>query len=272
MAEAGMIRDSATLKAALAEQPPMLARALAVRAAMRTLPLMEPWLEWDEEAAMPMVLPTFRPLASAWLAAVAGARHGGELAAAGAAADSGLLATAVEAAVKHATKAVSRATSVVAHTDSRQSFAYARLTFAAAVRAAYALQPRADAPAAVRALAHIGQSIDHWRVIAEDLGVALRAGETADVAAFLLTTPLWPGKTPDWAGHYWASMRERLLTRPVEQWRVWTDWYEARLAPHEAGEVDLEAERRRVLLAEPLWQAGPAHANPEIARRLADGA
>jgi hypothetical protein len=257
------IRDVAGLQAALAERPPALAQALLARAALRTLPLMETWLEWDEDAAMPMVLPTFRPLAGAWLAAVEAARRG-SLRDLARDPESGLVTTAVEAAVRQATKAVSRATSVVAHTDSRQSFAYARLTFAAAVRAAYALSVPSDLPAAIRGLAHIGQSIDHWQVITADLSPALAALEAGRLEAFLTETPLWPEDTPDWFGHYWQRLRERLLTRPLERWQVWTDWYDARIDPASGRPFSAACERARILVPDAVWQAGPVHANPAI--------
>ena len=263
MGETNEIRDAAALQAALMERPPALAQALLVRAALRTVPLMETWLEWDEDAAMPMVLPTFRPLASAWVAAVEQARAG-SLQDMAQDAESGLVTTAVEAAVKQATKAVSRATSVVAHTDSQQSFAYARLCFAAAVRAAYALTVPNDLPAAIRGLAHIAQSIDHWSVIEADLPLALARLEAGDLVSFLTATPLWPEAAPDWFDHYWKSLKERLTTRPLERWQVWTDWYEARIDPSGADPYDAAVERARILVADHMWQAGPVHANPAI--------
>ncbi len=261
---------AASLQDSLAELPPALAQGMAARAALRTLPLLDVWLAYDEAAAMPTVLPTLRPLATAWTAALEAASATGP---AGiiASADLGLLSAAIDAAVKQATRAVSLATSVVAHTEANEAFAYARMAFSAAVRAAYAFSGGADRHAATRAIAHIAETINDWPSIAADLDLARKSlSEEGGLSGWLAQTPLWLDAKPDWADPFWEWMKDRLLKRPRENWQVWTDWYDARLDPsiprpgHQP--VSLEREKARVLLPEAVWNTDAITVNREIAR------
>ena len=261
---------AASLHDALAELPPALAQGLAARAALRTLPLLDVWLAYDEAAAMPTVLPTLRPLSTAWTAALEAAGATGP---AGiiASADLGLLSAAIDAAVKQATRAVSLATSVVAHTEANETFAYARMAFSAAVRAAYAFSGSADRYAATRAIVHIAETINDWSSIAADLDQARNAlAEEGGLSRWLMQTPLWPGDKPEWAKPFWDWMKARLLKREGENWQVWTDWYDARLDPATARPghqpVDLKREKARALLPEAVWNTDATTVNREIAR------
>ena len=265
------ITDSATLEWALKDISGAAALAVAVRAALRTVPLMELWLAHDEEEAAPMLLPTFRPLAAGWAMALDMAGRGGERAALLARPDAGMLATATEAAIRHATRAVARATSVVANTASNTPFSYARITFAAAVRAAYAATAAAHEGSTARAIAHIAAAAQGWPAISADVR-ALRDIAPDQLANWLLATPLWPAGVdiPDWAQANWPLLKERLLDRENEQWQVWTDWYDALLHPpaNDTGRAEEQVEQARIraLLPEALWQQGPAAANAAIAK------
>ncbi len=76
--------------------------------------------------------------------------------------------------------------------------------------------------------------------------------------------PLWHGHTPDWADSQWRKLKTRLLN--IDQhWRVWTDWYEARLRGDPANEA---LEIARVLLPDDLWNKGPDEINPAIQRLM----
>ncbi len=70
----------------------------------------------------------------------------------------------------------------------------------------------------------------------------------------------------------WTSLKSRLLERKDEHWEVWTNWYDARLDPSRSipcySPPIPELERKRVLLPEEVWKAGPAKANAEIKRLI----
>ena len=151
------VSDAEQLRAALRGLSPAAVLALVVRQALRTLPAVSLWLDQDEEEALPVVLPIIRPLAAAHAMALALATHeagddakeegaapGGNEAASAAtgtrvpqllkiSADAGLLAADVDAAMRHATAAISRATSVVANRRTQAAFVHARNACAAAL-------------------------------------------------------------------------------------------------------------------------------------------
>ncbi len=70
----------------------------------------------------------------------------------------------------------------------------------------------------------------------------------------------------------WKGLTNRLRQRKDEHWEVWTNWYEARLDPSRHipcySPLIPELERKRVLLPEEVWKAGPARANAEIKRLI----
>ncbi len=269
------------LTRAVATRSPAQALALAVRQALRTLPLLSLWLDWDEEEAIPAVLPTVRPLAAAHAMALAQAAHEAARHATGDAArllpgaeEAGLLAADVEAAIRHATSAISRATSVVAKRRTQQAFMHTRNACAAAVRAAYAASAGSDANASARALSHMAQLFDGWQAISADLS-ALDASEAEEPtrAEWLLGQPLWlTREPPGWASEGWQAMRDILQGRENEHWQVWTRWYDTLLDPGPAftrADDALPAARARLQLPEAFWKEGPRMANPAIAELLA---
>ena len=245
----------------LAALPPAVTQGLAMRAALRTLPLLEPWLAADEEAAAPMLLPTWRALAVGHAAAakLAAGGHVGKLAALS---DAGLTTAAVDEAVKHATKAVALATSVIVGTEAKNVFHIARIAFSASVRAAFCLCSNAAAgpDAAVRAIMFISEETKTFPAAAADCA----AVEAGDTAAWLAAAPLWLEKEPKWSIEGWPAMKARLLARDGEHWRVWTDWYDARRDPKGDDPAPLETVVFR--LDEMHWRNGPQEANPLLAR------
>ena len=258
------VNDIAGLEDALWNRPRNLSAALGVRAAARALPLSTLWLEWDEEEAMPMVLPAFRLLYAAWLAAVERGQGGDH-----AAPSEAPLAAHVDAAIAHATGAVSRATSVVANTPGKAAFDHARNALAAGVRAAYPLGSATPGPQTVyRAMAHAADTTDAWQALRDDLSAAITATDGGFLRQWLLAAPLWPGPVPGWAASGWNTMRERLKAREGEHWQVWTDWYDALLDPAAGPLPEGPSARARLDVPEALWRLGPRHANPEIASRL----
>ncbi len=86
----------------------------------------------------------------------------------------------------------------------------------------------------------------------------------------ILSGAIWPDETgapPEHLISAWDALADYLTSHPDEGWQVWIDWYEARLR---GGPPDWERERAYVLDLEDFWDQGPAAANAEIARRLAD--
>ena len=266
-------RDAAALKRAVAETTPALALALAVRQALRTLPLLSLWLDWDEEEALPVVLPTIRPLATALAMSLAQAEHEaapdntpllpGD-------SDIGLLAADVDAAIRQATAAISRATSVVANQRTQEAFMHARNACAAAVRAAYAASAGADPQAAARALVHMAQLFDGWEPIGADMAATQDSGRPGrERGLWLLQQPLWLSERPGWAVQGWEAMREILNARKGEHWRVWTDWYDHLLDPGIFPEpLSAEKERARLQIPSAFWERGAEMANEAIAQVL----
>ncbi len=258
------VDDIVGLADILDERPYALTAALATRAALRSLPLASLWMEWDEEEALPMMLPAFRVLAAAWLAAVERGRTG-EVEEPSAAP----LAREVDEAIAHATGAVSKATSVVANTPSKEAFDHARNALAAAVRAAYALGSSTPGPhTAYRAIAHATDTADAWNSLNADIEAGLAAFSGGFASQWLTAAPLWPEGMPPWAEEGWKSLRDRLEARQGEHWNVWTDWYAARLDPGAHPDPDPARERARLNIPEALWRLGPKQANPEILSRM----
>ena len=87
--------------------------------------------------------------------------------------------------------------------------------------------------------------------------------EPEKVVANLMQRALWLDGMPVWAGRLWADFEDALPDE--EGWRVWTDWYEARLVGRTA-EAALEFDRLRIPSDD--WEQGPAHVNAIIARLM----
>lgn len=79
----------------------------------------------------------------------------------------------------------------------------------------------------------------------------------------LLARPLWSGEPPDWAIKAWNGLVERL--HEGQNWQVWIDWYEARLKGVEGPEV---AEHAYARVPVEVWEQGTGVANAWIAEQL----
>lgn len=78
--------------------------------------------------------------------------------------------------------------------------------------------------------------------------------------------PLWPDGMPGDLAADWQTLKADLLSRN-EDWDIWTDWYEDRLAgrPPEA-----KLDRARIMLPDGLWKQGAKAVNAELKRIRAD--
>jgi hypothetical protein len=256
----------------LEEQPREVAVAIVARAALRVLPLIVHAPPGDAATfSSAIALSCFRAAAMAWVTAKYPA-HGNKLRGAAAAAGAD---TAADVAAH--VEIVARATdypSISAHT------AFSSASFAAlfvAGDAARGPRPTADmvirmagfsAAATSSDLAHFAEMAEAATNAAEADAALIESGGSRDksvaLAAELAARPLWPGETPFWAAEPWAQLKPLLLAVD-EDWEVWTEWYEDRLAGRPS---DQELELARALLPDDLWQQGPKAINSEIRRLI----
>ena len=92
--------------------------------------------------------------------------------------------------------------------------------------------------------------------------------ESGRFAADLAGTPLWPDGAPRWAKEAWRKFKSALLAAG-QDWNVWTDWYELRLAGDASDPPNEVLEVARAMIPDEIWKQNPAAVNAEI-RRLID--
>ena len=113
--------------------------------------------------------------------------------------------------------------------------------------------------------------VDHvaeiWNAVKLDvdwLETGTSAGaEPAELVANSLQRALWLDGVPVWASRLWQDFEDGLPDE--EGWRVWTDWYVARLVGRTA-EVSLELDLLNIPSDD--WEQGPAHVNAVIAKLI----
>jgi hypothetical protein len=236
-------KDQRELDAWLQTQPREVAVILAVRAALRVLPLVQEALRFGFKD-IDIVLPVFRALAYSWAAAKFPARANqftlppaGDLSAFGA--------------VQAASNAATAAFVAVSATASRSSI---DSVFHFAVRAiispTFGIGPL-EAPTSVVAF-WSAASIDATRV---------EGGATTSVIA---GSPLWPQIRADWTWALWQELEQHLLAAN-QDWQVWTIWYGDLLQGYNRSE---ERELVYVRIEEAIWNQGAAAVNAEIVRRI----
>ena len=134
----------------------------------------------------------------------------------------------------------------------------------AAVRTAASTAAAASAAAAANAVpASDAIADDGADAAAFADAVLIDAGRSA---VDLADAPLWLHGIPEWATAAWRDLKSAMLASHPD-WRVWTDWYEARLAGASADEA---LEVARALIDDAIWKQGPRAVNAEIARLIAE--
>ena len=235
-------------------KPRDIAVVFAARATLRVAPLLVTALGprggGVSSASRDLILPALRAMSAAWVAAQYATNHGAtnfaivRTAAAGAAAFASVVsapsaAAAVADSAVYATSAASDAYDTVASVASAVSASADARALAA---------PAAKARAAIYAAA------------ASDA----RCIDRGLTAAAMASRPLWASGTPEWARDAWKRLRTALL-REDQDWKVWTEWYSARLD----GRPSIEAlEIARMLIGDEIWDEGPRAVNAQIGRLI----
>jgi hypothetical protein len=236
-----------------------VATALAARAALRVLPLLGRELRRGmrerDEILSSLVLPCLRAKALPWVAGKYPTNDNELRADASAAAFAAADARAVDAAATDVAYADARAAGAISNTDARDAVDIAADATAYTVSAtdkAAATVAHTAVNATADALAADGAQIDSGR----------SGGE-------LSRLPLWSIGAPDWAIENWRTLKSALLAAN-QDWEVWTDWYEARLAGDAAYPPNEALEVARATIPDEIWKQGPAVVNAEIKRLIAE--
>lgn len=148
-------------------------------------------------------------------------------------------------------------------TDDAALAADAAVDAAAAACATYVAYPIDPAGAVDHAANAVAYAADFtptakWHALNADIALLSTQGEDA-----LVDARLWVNGAPDWAVTRWNKLQASLP--PDENWQVWLDWYEDRLAGRSRGEAH-ELVFASVPQAE--WDKGPAAANAWIKQHL----
>ena len=245
------IADQRSLKAWLRGQSHEVAILIAVRVALRVLPLFAHAAPGraDGKAARQFEDWTgalFRAAALARVAAAYPTRANELRASASASASAAFAASAANAASASAAAAAAAAADAAAAVSAADASASAAGAAFAADAAARAASFAASAAAAI------------WDSIMADATRAQAIGMSA-----LADAPLWPDRMPGWASEAWASLRSALPEG--DDWNVWSDWYEQRRRGASRG----EAYEIVFATAPPkVWDKGAAAANAWIREHL----
>jgi hypothetical protein len=230
-----VISDEAAIGHWFTTQPREVAVTLAARTALRILPLVA--VSWPQpEAAAAAMFPVFRAVEAAWVAAKYPTRRN-------------VLASAAEAA---AFPSVERPTGVL------------RAVTLAAAAAAGGATVNSAAFAGRAASAAAGANPAFADVALEEImaieGV-VSAEARAEFAVRLADEKLWPNGIPRQIAGAWAAL-QGTLRRAGDDWDVWLDWYNDRLAgaPSRGEDFDIAV----AMLADKLWKQGPKAVNPVI--------
>jgi hypothetical protein len=264
------MNSSEELEGWLEAQPPEVSVALAARAALRVLPLLQEVVSTVGRTDVPqqILLAVFRATAVSWAAAAYKA-HAPSLAsaarAAGAFAETGA-ASGVRAAPFVARAAVCACDATLAALSGGQAPRGAGLATASAVRAlttaGFFGTGIGDSVYTSDATIAVADKSAFWFAVSNDT-TSVEHGATATVIAGSPLSP-WPYGQPGQLKKLWQELKSALLAAG-QDWEVWISWYDDRLD----GRVwDEERELAYVRIDNDLWDQGPAIVNGEIKRRI----
>ncbi|MCW1843583.1 hypothetical protein [Prosthecomicrobium hirschii] len=241
-------KNREAVEAWLANRPQGVAVVLAARAALRVLPALALSTNTNRNIRDDAFL-ILRASVVSWLAAKFSTYDTELLRAAAYAASNAAMAAADDA-----------ATAATVSNASKDAAAFAAAAFAADTFAAGASVAPTSAATAYTAASIFGTAQEVAAFAAD--GTAIDGGASPAALAGL---PLWPQDTPKWVTKAWADLKRRLLDAG-DDWDVWTDWYEARLAGKRPWRRSLEI--ARATLPDELWEQGPKAVNAEIKRLI----
>jgi hypothetical protein len=254
------ITDHERLEEWLRTQPRQVAVAIAARAALRALPIIQTEASTERDSFPSLVLSVFRATAISWtVARFPDFRTASAIPAILANTSTTVLARLAEAstfAVQAATAAV-RATIVI---DPPASAAVAD-TVDAAARAVYS--GTGYSPYGMDFATKFGAdpvTEAFWSAVSVD-AIQAQQGETA---SFIADSPLWFHDQPERLKDLWKDMKSILLAAG-QDWQVWTTWYDDRLDGRVREE---ERELAYVRIESEIWNQGPAIVNAEIERQI----
>ena len=262
----------------LKNQPVNVLMTITARIALRMLPLIVDVnrIAKSRDFARRLALPMFRATAMAWY----GAKYpSSRISLRGAAA-----ATAASIAGGYAHTAAATRAAVIAE-NAVQIIAWSYAQTAGASEAGAAQIDRANASEPLKYTE--GSLRQAWDAVATfvtditsaqaELIAAVAADASAveaaashdgreDVAVEQAAQPLWPVVVPAWIAAAWEELKTSLM-RAEEDWEVWIEWYEDRLAGRISPDpaIDIAC----VTINEQLWEQGPKAVNAAI-RHLLD--
>jgi hypothetical protein len=226
--------------------------AIAVLAALRVLPLISTELPPDNrekslESFNILTASAFRCLAAARIVAKYPKRT------------HDMVTTYAASAAHFATEAATATSAISAVNAAAAAFSAAARSGEAARSAAL----RAVSAASRAAVPGPSSIVANWKEISEEVEWV----EQGINVAQLVDAPLWQSTsgTPALGDWSWARMKNALAGK--DNWQVWIDWYEDRLAGRSHGEAH---ELIFASVPETEWRTGPAAANAWIAARLAE--
>jgi TIR domain len=256
------------LVAWLQKQPPEVSVALAARAALCVVPLLQEVVSTVGGIDVPQQIlsAVFRATAVAWNAAAYNAHTPSFTSAARAArafAETGA-ASGVRAAPFVARAAVCACDATLAALSGAQAARDAGLATASAVRAfdtaVFFGTGIADSLSASDATIAAPHKSAFWSAVSIDAAGVDQHKTASEIAG----SPLWPNGQPAELRSLWQELKVA-LPAAGEDWQVWIEWYEDRLAGHVRDE---ERELAYVRIGNELWDKGPAIVNAEIKRRI----
>ncbi len=231
----------------LMDKPREVSVAIAARAALRVLPLMN-GARREENFESAILLPVF---------------HGAAIPA-----FAGTWPKAGMDAARAARAAAGAGAAGAAYTAYAVGAAYAAYAAHAAAGAAYAAADAVDDAAYA-----VGAVNAAYAAVSKDAAFLARFsdGDLEQGLLELARTPLWPDhglSLPEETSKNWHALKTHLLSREVENWQVWTDWYEDRLNGFANRDPNMELEKARIeRLTKAAWNHpdNPAHVNGILA-------
>lgn len=266
--------DKKELEAWLRTQPVEVSVVLAARSALRVMPMLRTAAETGRDGPDTVLLPLFRGMATPCGLLQKRGYHGATMAAARQSAKAAMSASDLTAVGSLAPSASADAIAVSA--NAAVTLAQGELEgrtcalASKAIRAAEAAAFIAATNAASGALKASGRPVLANAFAFPAFGAAItydrRRLASGASPLLLFRDPLWPTGMPRELGVEWLRLTSYLLSRN-EDWEIWTDWYEDRLAgrPPEA-----KLDRARIMLPDGLWKQGAKAVNAELKRIRAD--